>query len=165
MYLFRMIAAAVIVFIMQTTFVHRINILGAAPDLVLVLLAVLVIDRKPLLAVIIGFSLGFLQDLGNASYLGMNALAKSLLGYGISRFASGYFPDSALFRGLLLFLAALASDIIVLNITASFNPGDVLLSFFRYSLLSAVYTAVAGILVFGVLGLLPGRVVRPRGGY
>jgi len=165
MYLIRIVAASFIVFVLQATFVHRIYVGGAAPDLVLVLLAVLVLDRKPLVAVIIGFLLGFLQDLGNASYLGMNALAKSLLGYGISRFASGYFPDSALFRGLMLFIAAIAGDIIILNITASFNPAGVLLSFFRFSLLSALYTAVTGMAVFAVLGLMPGRVVRPGGGY
>ena len=165
MYIARMLIAAIIVFLLQVTFVHNIPVWGATPDIVLVLLVVIVIDRKPVTAIIVGFLLGFLQDLGNASFLGMNALAKSVIAYGIARFASGYLPESTLFKGLLIFIAAIASDIIVLNITASFHPGVVLLNFFRFSLLSAIYTSLIGIAVFGLLKLIPGRRARPVGRY
>ncbi|HSG27724.1 MAG TPA: rod shape-determining protein MreD [Candidatus Krumholzibacterium sp.] len=165
MYIARMLIAAVLVFLLQVTIVHNVSLLGATPDLVLVLLVIFVIDRKPVLAVIIGFLLGFLQDLGNASFLGMNALAKSVIAFGIARFASGYLPESILFKGLLIFLAALVSDIIVLNITASFHPGAVLLDFFRYSIVSALYTSLIGIAVFGLLRLVPGRRRRSVGRY
>ena len=160
-----MIMAALVVFVLQVTLVHEVPVWGATPDLMLVLLVVLVIDRRPVTAVIIGFLLGFLQDLGNASFLGMNALAKSVIAYGISRFASGYLPESTLFKGLLIFIAALVSHIIVLNITASFHPGVVLVNFFRFSVLSAIYTSLTGILVLAVLKLVPGRRARPVGRY
>lgn len=161
----RILLAAFVVLVLQLTFVHSISMGPAVPDLMMVLLVILVLDRKPVYAVIIGFVLGFLQDLGNASFLGMNALAKSLIGYGVARFASGYLPENTLFRGLLIMIAALVSDIIVLNITLSFHPANVILSFFRYSILSALYTAFAGIIVFTVLRLFPGRVVRSGGRY
>ncbi len=161
----RMLLAAFIVFILQVTVVHRIALAGARPDLVLALLVVLVIDRKPLAGILIGFSLGFLQDLGNASLLGMNALAKSLVGYGIARFGGDYLPDNALFRGLLVFAASLACDVVVLNISSSFDPSFVLYSFFRYSILSAVYTAALTVILVQVLRLVPRKAVRRSAGY
>jgi len=161
----RTLLAAFLVFVLQVTFVHRIALAGARPDLVLVLLVVLVIDRKPVTGVLAGFALGFLQDLGNASLLGMNALAKSVVGYGIARYGGDYLPDNALFRGLLVFIASLVSEVIALNISSSFDPGAVVFSFFRYSLLSAVYTAVLAVVVIQVVKLVPGRTVRRSAGY
>ncbi len=165
MYVLRLIAAAVAVFIIQMTLVHHITLAGASPDMMLVLLVILVLDRKPVTAIIIGFLLGFLQDLGNASFLGMNAMAKSVVAYGIARLGSDYLPDNVLFRGLLVFCALLANDIIVLNISASFDPAEVITTFFRYSLLSALYTAVIGVVVLKILHLIPRRMVRTSGGY
>lgn len=162
-YLMRIVIAAMIVFVMQGVVSHRMALLGAIPDFFLVMLAVLAIDRRPVAGVIAGFLLGFLQDLGNAELLGMNALAKSVVGYGIARYGGDYLPDNPLFRGLLVFAAALANDIIVLNISRSFDPGGVITAFFRMSILSGVYTAVLAVAVIQVLRLLPGRVVGPVG--
>ncbi|MBN1164182.1 MAG: rod shape-determining protein MreD [Candidatus Krumholzibacteriota bacterium] len=165
MYFVRTLIAACVVFVLQLTVVHRIAVGGASPDMMLILLVVLVLDRKPVAAVIIGFLLGYLQDLGNASFLGMNALAKSLVGYCIARFGGDYLPDNVIFRGVLIFSACLINDLVVLNISSSFNPFDVLTSFFRYSLISALYTVVVGILILKLLHLLPRRMVRQGGSY
>ncbi len=165
LYILRMILTAFIVFVLQVTLGHVVSLGEASPDMILILLVVLVLNRKPAIAVIIGFLLGFLQDLGNASYLGMNALVKSVTAYGIARYATGFLPDSTLFKGLLIFISCLAGDIILFNITTSFNPLSVFISVFRYGLLSALYTAVTGIVVFNILHILPGRTVRSGGGY
>ena len=111
-YVLRVVLAAFVVFILQITVIHKVTVAGASPDLMMVMLVVLVIDRKPIVGIIVGFLLGFLQDLGNASFLGMNALAKSLVGYGIARYGRDYLPDNILFKGLLVFVACLIHDII-----------------------------------------------------
>ena len=160
-----MILASFVVFVFQVVLSHIISLGEASPDFILILLIVLVMHKKPVVAVVIGFFLGFLQDLGNASYLGMNALAKSLTGYVVARYASDLLPDSSLFKGLLILVSSLAGDIILLNIMSSFDQVSVLVAFFRYSLLSAVYTAVVGVVVFKVIHLLPGRTVRSGGGF
>ncbi len=160
-----MILASFVVFVFQVILSHIISFGEASPDFVLILLIVLVMHQKPVLAIIIGFLLGFLQDLGNASYLGMNALAKSLTGYVVARYASDLLPDSSLFKGLLILVSSLAGDVILLNIMASFDQVSVLVAFFRYSLLSAVYTAVVGVIVFKVIQILPGRTVRSGVGF
>jgi rod shape-determining protein MreD len=162
-YVLRIAIAALSVFVLQATLAYRLAVTGAVPDLFLVMLAVLVIDRRPVIGIIAGFLLGFLQDLGNAELLGMNALAKSVVGYGIARYGGDYLPDNPLFRGLLVFAAALVNDVIVLNISESFAPLGIFMKFFRSSILSGVYTAVLAVVVIQVVRILPGRVVRPGG--
>jgi len=160
-----MIFAAIMVFVFQVTLAHIISFGQASPDFVLILLIILVMNQRPVVAIVIGFFLGFLQDLGNASYLGMNSLVKSLTGYIVARYAADLLPDNSLFKGLLILVMALAGDIILLNITSSFNPVTVFVTFFRHSILSALYTAVAGVVIFKVIDILPRRTVRSGGGY
>jgi rod shape-determining protein MreD len=161
----RIILVVLIVLVLQVTVIHKMAVAGAMPDLFIVALVALVLQRGPVLAVLIGFALGFLQDLGNASYLGMNALSKSLLAYGVSRLGSGLLPENVLYKGVIIFIACLLNDAIVLAITTGFSPGEMLFSFFRYSLLSAIYSALVGVCIYSFLELFPRRVVRSRGGY
>ena len=161
----RIIFVALVVFIIQVTAISRIAVAGCAPDLIVILLVSLVLERGPVMAVVIGFLLGFLQDLGNASFLGMNALSKSILAYGISRLGRGLLPENVLYKGFIVFAACLLNDIVVLPITTSFAIREIFVSFFRYSLLSALYSALVGVCIFALLELLPRRVVRPGGGH
>jgi rod shape-determining protein MreD len=160
----RTIFVAIVVFVIQVTAVHRIAVAGCAPDLVVILVVALVLERGPVVAVVIGFLLGFLQDLGNASFLGMNALAKSILAYGVSRLGGGLLPENVLYKGFIIFAACLVNDVVVLPIATSFSIREIFVSFFRYSLLSAFYSALVGVCVFALLELLTRRVVRPGGG-
>ena len=165
MYILRIILTAFIFLVLQITLVHHFSIVGASPDLVIVLLVALVLDRDPVTAVIIGFFLGFLQDLGNASFLGMNALAKSIIAYGVSHIGGGLFPESTLFKGSLIFAASIVNDIVVLVVTTSFSAMEILTSFFRYSILSALYSAVVGMAILGLIGAVTRKVVRSGAGY
>ncbi len=158
----RILLLAVVIFVLQLMVVPSIGLLGVAPDLVTILLIALVLERGPVAAVIIGFVLGFLQDLGNASFLGMYALAKSLIAYGVSRYGAGFLPESILFKGLLIFAATLFNDLVVLVVTTGFDLPAIIVSFFRYSILSALYTAVVGLLVFALIDAATGRVVGAR---
>ena len=76
----------------------------------------------------------------------MNALAKSILAYGVSRVGGGLLPENVLYKGFIIFAACLLNDIIVLPVATSFSPGDMFVSFFRFSLLSALYSAFLGVI-------------------
>lgn len=161
----RAILAALVVFVLQMTVVSEISIAGASPDLIVVLLILLIADRDPVSAVVIGFLLGFLQDLGNASFLGMNALAKSIVAYGVSRLGGDFLPESIIFKALLIVIASLVNDCLVLVVTTGFNAVEIMVSFFRYSILSAIYGGLVGLVAMTVVKIIGGRVVRSRVGY
>jgi len=161
----RTVIIALVLLVMQMTIGHRIAIAGAVPDLMIILVVALVLPRGPVLAVIIGFLLGFLQDLGNASFLGMNALAKSVIAYGIARLGGGLIPENVLFKGFVIVVACLVNDLLTLCITTSFSIGTIFMSFFRYSILSSLYTGVIGVIVYSAVELLTRRVVRSGAGF
>jgi rod shape-determining protein MreD len=161
----RALLAALVVFVLQVTVVSEVSIAGASPDLIVVLLILLIADRDPVSAVVIGFLLGFLQDLGNASFLGMNALAKSIIAYGASRIGGDFLPENIIFKALLIVIASLVNDLLVLIITTGFDVIEIVISFFRYSILSAVYAGLVGLVALTVLRIMSGRVVHHRGGY
>ncbi|HER44302.1 MAG TPA: rod shape-determining protein MreD [Candidatus Eisenbacteria bacterium] len=160
----RIVLLAVVIFVLQFKVVPSIGLLGAAPDLVTVLLVALALERGTVGAVVIGFALGFLQDLGNASYLGVYALSKSLVAYGVSRFGAGFLPESILFKGVLIFAASLFNEAVVLVVTAGFDVPAMIVSFIRYSIPASLYTAVVGVVVFAVVDAVTGRVVGARAG-
>ncbi len=140
----RVFIVAVIGLILQITAAQGMAIGGSAPDFIIIILVAVVLNRNPIAAVIIGFCLGFLQDLANPVFLGMNALSKSLLAYGVSRIGGGYLPHNLFYFVLLVFSSCLINDIIVSNITYSFSFVDVISSFFRFSILSALYSSLLG---------------------
>ena len=144
----------VIGLILQLTVANRIGIAGAKPDFLIVILVALALNRNVIAAVILGFTLGFFQDLASPAHLGMNAFSKSLIAYIIARIGGEYLPHNILYFITLVFSAVIVNDIIVLNIINSFSFIDVVRSFFRFSLLTAVYSAFLGgvlyILIFGI---------------
>ena len=63
------------------------------------------------------------------------------------------------------FAACMINDIVTLNVATSFDPLEVIVAFFRYSLLSAVYTALLAVIVMQLIDLLPRKMVRSGGRY
>lgn len=160
----RIATLAFVIFVLQLTLIQHMGLADVYPKLMIIALVALVLERKPVPAVIIGFVLGFFQDLGNAAHLGANALAKSLIAYGISRFGVGFLPENHLFKGFLVMAACLVNDIIFFSVTLRFSIPDILFAFFRYSLLSSLYTAVIAIVIFFVVEMVTGRMVGVRAG-
>ena len=134
--------------ILQLTIADNMAIAGSQPDFVIIVLVSIAIRKNPIPAVIIGFLLGFLQDLANPVLLGMNALSKSLLAYAISRIGGAYLPHTLFYYLMLVFSSCLLNDIIVLNIVYNFSFSDVLSSFFRFSFITALYSTVIASLLY-----------------
>ena len=159
----RIALAAIVILILHLTVVPRLRVAGAVPDLMVILVAAMALGRGPVFAVIAGALIGFLSDLGNASHLGLGVIAKSVIAYGIAR-VGGVLPEHVLYRGVVVFAACLVNDLVTLAVTTSFSPGVMFVSFFRYSILSALYSALAGVLVFAFLELFGRKAVRSNGG-
>lgn len=158
----RTVIVAIVLLLLQIALVPHLAIAGAAPDLLVILLVALTLGRNPVAAVIIGALLGFLADLGNASFLGANVVAKSIVAYGVSRLGV-LLPEHALYRAFVVLAACLANDLVILAVTTSFDAGALFSGFFRYSLLAALYSAAVGFCIDIVLELFGRRVVRSGG--
>ncbi len=131
--------------LLQASLAPRISIGNIAPDFVILLVVVFALYRGAVPGAILGFAVGFLQDLGNPEMLGLNALTKTLLGFAIGRVGTKTFPENALFLFGLLAAGALSHDIVYLAFFKWPHLGSALSMVFVAALPSALYTAVFGV--------------------
>jgi len=105
---------------------------------------------------------GLIVDLANPGFLGLNALAKTVLGYGAGRLGAATSPGVVVLF-IVFFVASFAHDIIYLLVFMWPHLGSALVTLFTVGLGSALYTAIAGIVVERLLAMLGARVVTTLG--
>jgi rod shape-determining protein MreD len=90
--------AAVLLFlavVVQATIMGSISILGGTPDLVVVLLLVIALQRGAIFGAVGGFWAGFLLDTAYLGTLGVTSLLLTLAGYWIGRYGETTGRDRA----------------------------------------------------------------------
>ena len=95
-----------------------------------------------------GFLIGLLVDVLNPSFLGLNTLIKTMLGYLAGNFKDNLFLEPIHFKGLIIFLALIFNDLVYYLIWSGFDPTVVLRTIFFSSILSGIYTSGVGMLLF-----------------
>jgi len=73
----------------QATVVPALRIGDVAPDLPLILVVLLALRRGPELGCLAGFAAGLLQDAAGGGFIGVQALTKALVGFGVGALAGG----------------------------------------------------------------------------
>lgn len=140
-------------FILQTTWVHHIQIAGILPDLVLLVVVFIALTSGHLQATLFGFAIGLCQDTFAPTELGLNALINAVVGFGVGITRGGFVADAIQVRLAILTVAVLIHDLAFYVLHSSFAILDVPFLMLRYSIGHAVYTALFGFLVAGFLRL------------
>ncbi|MFQ5511296.1 MAG: rod shape-determining protein MreD [Candidatus Krumholzibacteriia bacterium] len=147
----------------QMLLVPRIALGEIAPDFPLLLVAYFAINQTPLKGSISGFAVGLFQDLFNPQLLGLNALTKSLTGYAVSVMGAKADPENVFFLLPLFSVAALGHDFFYLLFFTGLDPAKFFVLLVTVSVPSALYTAVAGVVVHRIADFVGTRVVRTIG--
>jgi rod shape-determining protein MreD len=147
---------------LQASVAGRIAIGSVSPDFVVVCVVLFGLQRGPIGGSLFGFIVGLIVDLGNPGFLGLNALTKSVLGYASGRLGSATSPG-VLVLFIVFFVAAFAHDVLYLIVFMWPRVGSAFLTMLTVALPSALYTAVAGIVVERLLAMVGARVVTARG--
>jgi rod shape-determining protein MreD len=147
---------------LQASVAHRIAIGSVEPDFVVVCVVLFGLQRGPIGGSLFGFVVGLMVDLGNPGFLGLNALAKTVLGYGAGRLGTATSPGVVVLF-IVFFVASFAHDIIYSLISMWPHIGNAFVTVFTVGLGSALYTAVAGITVERLLAMLGAKVVTSLG--
>jgi rod shape-determining protein MreD len=139
-------------FVLQTTIVPAISIMGVKPDLLVLFLFMLAIKVGILPAIYIGFVIGLVQDLYSPSILGQSALAKTVAGFFAGLFNEKVMRLDPLFQGVLLIFTFFVNDIVIfmvqfIKVEAHFTA--IFPELFTYTLPRALYT-----LLFAIAPLL-----------
>lgn len=148
---------------LQAFFVRKMSIGMISPDFPLLIVVYFAIYKGSLNGSLLGFTVGLLQDLFNATHLGLNALTKTLTGYFIGLAGSKAEPDSSLFLLALVGIAALAHDFVYLLIFTGMHLGKFFVMWVTVSIPSAIYTAIVGVLVHLLVSYMATEVVRTIG--
>ncbi len=104
----------VVAFVGDTILGPLIDINGVAPDFSVIALVILALATGAGSATVGGFMLGLVQDLSNPSLLGLQALCKSGLGFGVGSLRGRLLYGVPLVEGLVVSLrGANARDVII----------------------------------------------------
>jgi rod shape-determining protein MreD len=144
------IGIAIILFLIQKTFIPLISIQMITPDLPILLVIYIGVRRGQITGLIFGFLFGLLIDIFSSTFLGLSALS-----YLIAGFIAGYFYDEnrpkeilqSYFYIFVMFLVIIISNLIYYTIFIQGNndlPYGYLL--LKFVLGSSLYTLIFGVI-------------------
>lgn len=155
--------AILLTLIAQLALVRRIAVFGIQPDLSILLVVLLALRRGPIGGTLLGFAIGLLQDLLVPETLGMNALAKSIVGWAVGKLSRQLAMDSPVLYFALMVVAVLAHDLVYLVCLTRLDVGRLLTVYFTHSVPAALYTGVLSVIV-GVVATVLHQSILPRSG-
>ena len=140
-------------FVVQSTWIHHLQIGEVLPDLVLMVVVFAALLSGHLEATVLGFLAGICQDAYTPADLGLNALAKSLVGYTVGAGRAGLLAEAVQVQVGILVAAVLLHDLIYYAGSSGNSLGEVPHLMLRYSLGRALYTGAIGLVVAWLISL------------
>jgi len=140
-----------VVLILQATVVHRIEIAGVRPDLLVAFVVYFGWMRGPIPGVIGGFTVGLLQDIDAPGPLGLNALAKTVVGFIVAKAGFRVHRSNVGVRFVFFLTAMLVHDLIYFGFYTSGDVGGLVRQFVFVALPSALYTTVLVVLLLATV--------------
>jgi rod shape-determining protein MreD len=134
----------------QSLFAEIFTFKGIKFDLAILLVVGMGLFKGPTYGAVFGFLIGFLLDLFLPQFLGLNALIKTILGYLAGNFKDNLYLETVFSKGIIVMLALWINDFFYYLISESFRFSLVFSTWFNYSLLSSIYTALLAVIVFSL---------------
>jgi rod shape-determining protein MreD len=153
----------VLFFLLQALVSDKITFRSIGPDFPLLIVSYFALFRGAFPGSIFGFVVGFFQDLFNPSFLGLNALTKTIVGYALGRAGAQTERDNPLFLFGLFGVTALGHDFVYLLFFTQLHLGKLFFTWATVSIPSAVYTALVGACVHTIVMFSLTEVVRYLG--
>ena len=144
--------------LIQTSWTHSIAIAGIRPDIILIVIVYIGIRSGQLEATIFGFMSGFLLDIYNPEFMGVNACANSVVGFAVGYSRVGIVAEDLRVQVLVLLIASLLHDLIYFVLSSVSNPLKFVTAFFTYGVGTAIYTSIIGLMIVILVS------IRFRGG-
>ena len=115
-------AIIVVALLIQLTLINSITILGLKPDLIMVVVVVFSLLKGEKEGTISGFASGLLQDIFSTGLLGINALAKTVIGFTCGILKEKIFYEHILFLiPVITFIASFMQSILMFLLLRAFG--------------------------------------------
>ncbi len=135
--------------LIQTTIVPLLSIDTVVPDLIIILLVYYSITQGQIYGTVLGFIYGFLFDIITGSLIGSTMIAKTMAGFTAGYFSSENKRDQYLVAynfALIVLLSSLIDSTVNAFFTSMNFTSNILLIFFQFALLPAIYTAAIALM-------------------
>ena len=147
-------------FVLQATWLDFVSVSALKPDLILLIIIVIALREGPILARLLGFSIGLLQDTYAPADFGLNALLKCTAGFAVGHGRSRVVSDNIQVQVALVFFTVLLHDLLYYAITDAISLVEVPYFWIRYGIGRVIYTGLLGALAYALLPLRQ-RLIRP----
>ncbi len=122
-----------------------------SPDFLVMAVLYAAVRMRPGSAAVLGFAVGLATDSLALSGFGAGALAMAVVGFGASWLKGMFFADNVAIYAAFLFLGKWAFDIVSVLAQHQMSFGALMAQLFVWSVLSALFTAVVGVVAMAVL--------------
>lgn len=150
--IFKWIALFILMFVLQTTLIPSLAIVGVKPDLIVLILFMLAIKVGVLPAIYVGFLVGLAQDLYSPAILGQSALAKTFAGFFAGLFNEKVMRLDPVVLVIILVLTFFVNDIVFYLVQILKNNGDA--SIIISELVTATLPRALYTLLFAIVPIL-----------
>lgn len=137
--------------IYQSIISRGVEVAGITLDFALIILVYVGLTRGAVFGAIFGFASGLLLDVYTPGLLGLGALLRGILGFLIGNFRNKLFIETLYSKGGMIFIALLWHDLFYYLFATTFQIGATTYILLFNSLPSALYTAVVGMVIFGLV--------------
>ena len=132
----------------QASLFSPLSLAGIKPDLALAVIYIIGLLTGPGEAALAGIGIGLVQDIGSASFIGLNGFTRGLIGLFAGLFGQRVLDISSPSNFILLAAFSLAEGLFVaLFMQAFYGYVPIFSMFFASMLPQALYTGVLGILL------------------
>lgn len=148
MHIARYVLLLILAFVLQTTWVEFIAVSDLRPDLILLIITIVALREGPILAALLGFAIGLLQDAYAPADFGLNALLKCTAGFVVGHGRARVVSDNIQVQVALIFLTVFLHDLFYYVATSAITLYDIPYFWMRYGLGRSIYTGLVGALVY-----------------
>jgi len=135
--------------VLQAAFLYRLEIAGIRPDLLVAFVVYFAWMRGPVAGPIAGFTIGLIQDLDASGPLGLNAFAKTVVGFAVAKAGFRVHRSNHAVRFFFFLIAMIAHDVIYFAALSAGDAGLFFRQMFLVGLPSALYTTVVTLFLLG----------------
>ena len=148
----RQILLLILALLLQTTWIHDLQLSAITPDLVLLVLVYSALVGGAVQGAVLGFGIGFIQDINQIpADLGLNALLNSLVGFAVGYGHGRIVADSVKVQLILICGAVLVHEFMYLLLSSGVALVDIPSFWLRYSVGRALYTTSLGAMIAAFL--------------
>jgi rod shape-determining protein MreD len=138
--------------ILQITLIARVSVFGSKADLPLALIVAVALLKGPFHGETVGFFSGLLGDLVSGGPLGIQALSRTVIGYGSGFVRGRLYSDNVITQAVSGFIATLAGKLITaVHLSLLSNEAQFLRIPFLGVILAACINSVFVVIIFGIL--------------